>query len=118
MLAAFNRVLLRGQTECIPTHRVQHTEAAHAFVPRDDVSGRVTFGMSHVQARPAWVREHVEDVKFWLRRIEILLTGIKRMKELPLLPNALPFGFDVVEWMRFATLVNHTDLETNNTNEH
>src|SRR6266567_8836936 len=114
MLAAFDRVLLSGQTECVPAHRMQHAEATHPFVPRNNIGGGITFGMSHVQARPAWVREHVEDVKFWLRRIETFLARIRRMKKLPLLPDALPFWFDPVEWIRFAALVTHADLETNN----
>ncbi len=75
-----DRVLLRRQTECVPAHRMQNVEAAHAFVARDDVSGGVTFGMSDVQTRAARIRKHVEDVKFRLRRIEIFLARIGRVK--------------------------------------
>ena len=107
MLAAFDRVLLRGQAECVPAHRMQHAEAAHPFVARNNVRGGVTFGMPDVQARPARVRKHVEDVKFWLRRIETFLARIGHMKKLSLLPDGLPFWFDLVERIRFATLATH-----------
>src|SRR5438552_8572565 len=107
MLAAFDRVLLRGQTECVPTHRMQHVEAAHPFVAGYDVRCGVTFGMSNVQPSPARVRKHVEYIKFWFPGIETLLAGIGRMKKLPLLPDGLPFWFDLVERIRFATLATH-----------
>ncbi len=107
MLAAFDRVLLRGQTECVPAHRMQHAEAAQPFVARNDVRGGVTFGMSNVQPRPAGVRKHVEDVKFWLGRIETVFARIRRVKKLSLLPDGLPFWFDLVERIRFATLATH-----------
>ena len=107
VLAGFDRVLLRGQTECVPTHRMQHAEAAHPFVARNDVRGGIPFGVSDVQARPAGVRKHVEDVKFALRRIETFLARIGRMKKLPLFPDGLPLWFDLVEWIRFATLAAH-----------
>src|ERR1700741_1957845 len=107
MLTAFDRVLLRGQTECIPAHRMQHAETAHPFVAGYDVRGCVTFGMPNVQPRPAGIRKHVEDVKFWLRRIETLLAGIRRMKKLMLVPDRLPFRFNLIKWIRFATLASH-----------
>ena len=107
MLAAFDRVLLRGQAECVPTHRMQHVEAAHPFVASYDVRGGVTFGMPNVQARPARVRKHVEDVKFWLPKVETFFARIGRMKKLPLFPDGLPFRFDLVERIRFATLASH-----------
>jgi hypothetical protein len=72
--------------------------------------------MSDMKAGSAWVGEHVEDVKFWLRRIETFLTGIRRLKKLPLLPDALPFWFDLVEWIRFAALAHENPL-TLTTNE-
>src|SRR5207247_6088707 len=66
MLPALNCVLLRWQTECVPTHWMQDIEPAHAFVTRDDISCGITFRMSDVEASSAWVGEHVEDVKFRL----------------------------------------------------
>ena len=57
-----DRVLLRGQAEGVPAHRVEHVEALHARVARDDVGRRVALGVAHVEARARRVREHVEDV--------------------------------------------------------
>src|SRR4029077_19619123 len=107
MLAAFDRVLLRGQTERVPTHRMQDIEAAHPFVARNDVRCGITFGMSNVQPRPAGIRKHVEDEKFWLRRIKTVFGRIGRVKKLSLFPDGLPFWFDLVERIRFATLATH-----------
>src|SRR5262249_40963579 len=107
MLAALDRVLLRGQTECVPTHRMQHVEAAHPFVARYDVRGGVTFGMSNVQPRPARGRNDDETKKFYLRGIETFFARIGRVKKLPFLPDGLPFWFDLVERIRFATLTTH-----------
>src|ERR1700730_14307874 len=107
MLSALDCVLLGGQTECVPTHGMQHVEAAHPSVAGNDVGRGITFRMSNVQPCPTWVREHVEDVKFRLRGIETVLAGVRRMKKLPLLPNGLPFWFDLVERIRFAALAAH-----------
>src|SRR5438445_13793504 len=107
MLTAFYCILLGGQTELVPTHWMQHVKATHPFVASNDVRCGITFGMSDVQPCPARVRKHVEDVKFWLRRIETFLARIGHMKELSLLPDGLPFWFDLVEWIRFATLATH-----------
>src|SRR5438132_11000095 len=63
--------------------------------------------MSDVQARAAGVRKHVEDEKLWLCCIETFLAGIRRMKHLLLLPDRLPFWFDLIEWIRFAALAAH-----------
>src|SRR5881409_1302774 len=63
--------------------------------------------MSDVQPRAAGVRKHVEDEKLWLCRIETFFTRIGRVKRLPLLPNGLPFRFDLVEWIWFAPFAAH-----------
>src|SRR6266513_1342261 len=113
MLATFDCVLLRGQSECIPTHRMQNVEVAHPFVSRDDIGGGVSFGMTDVQTSSAGIREHVENVKFRLGRIEIFVAGIWRVKKLPLFPDFLPFQLDLVEGIRFATLVHEEPLTFN-----
>ncbi len=83
---------------------MQDVETAHAFVPRNDIGGGVTFRMADVQPSPARVGEHVEDVKFRLGRIEMFFAGIWCMEKLPLLPDCLPFWVDMIEWIWFATL--------------
>jgi hypothetical protein len=111
VLAALNCILLGGEAECVPAHRVQNVEAAHAFVTRDDVGGGVALGMSDVQARAAGVREHVEDIKFRLRAIEVFLAWIWRVKKLALFPDFPPFRLDLVERIWFAALAHR--LTTN-----
>src|SRR6266481_1791231 len=102
MLASLNRILLCRQTECVPAHRMQNVEAAHAFVSRDDVCRGVAFGVADVQPGPARVREHIEHVELWLLRIEPFLAGIGRVKKLALVPDGLPLRLDLIEWIRSA----------------
>ena len=64
MLAGLDGVLLGGQAERIPAHRMQHVETLRAFVARENIRGGVTFRMPDVQARAARIRKHVENVKF------------------------------------------------------
>ena len=102
MLAGLDRVLFGWQPERVPAHGMQHVEAAHPFVARDDVSSGVTFGMSDVKTSAARIRKHVEDVEFRLCRIKAGLAGVRHVKELPLIPKALPFGFKPIKWIWFA----------------
>ena len=97
VLAAFHGILLRRQTECVPTHRMQHIEATHPFVAGDDIGCGVTFRVAYVQPCPTWVGKHVQNVKFRLRRIETFLARVRRMEKLPLFPNGLPFWFELIE---------------------
>src|SRR5436190_2172027 len=92
---------------------MQEVEAAHAFVPRNDIGSRVTLRMANVQPSPARVGEHVEDVKFRLGRIEMLFAWIWRVKKLPLPPDCLPFWLDLIERIRFATLAHDEPLTLN-----
>ena len=62
MLAGLDGVLLGGQAEGVPAHRMQHVEAAGAAVAGEDVRGGVTLRMPDVQARAAGIGEHVQDV--------------------------------------------------------
>ena len=102
MLPGFDGVLLCWQTEGIPAHWMQHAETARSFVTREDVGGGITFRMSYVQTGAARIRKHVENVKFRFRRIEIFLARIGRVKQLPLIPKALPFGFEPIERIWFT----------------
>jgi hypothetical protein len=43
MSAGFDGVLFGGQTEGIPAHGVEDIKAAHAFVTRKDIRGRIPF---------------------------------------------------------------------------
>ena len=66
MLAGLDGVLLGGQAERVPAHRMQYVEAARAAVAGEDVRGGVAFRMPDVQTRAARIREHVQDVKLGL----------------------------------------------------
>src|SRR5215468_10378546 len=87
---------------------MQDVESPEPFVTGDDISGGVTFGVADVQPRAAGIREHVEHVILWLRRIEIFLTRIRCVKTLLLVPNLLPFGLDRIEWIWFSPLAHES----------
>ena len=91
---------------------MEYVEATHPFVARDDIGGGVTFRMPDVQTGSARVGKHVEDIKFWRGRIEILVARVWRMKNLRFVPAALPLRFELIEWIRFAALAAHRDDES------
>ena len=55
-------VLLGGQPEGVPAHRVHDAVAPHAAVAADDVGGRIALRMADVQAVAAGIGEHVQDI--------------------------------------------------------
>ena len=86
--AGLDGVLLGRQAEGVPAHRVQHVEAAHPPVAGQDVGGGVALRVADVQAGPAGVREHVEDVELRLVR------QVRRAEGLVLQPVFLPARLD------------------------
>ena len=112
MLAGLDRVLFRRQAEGIPAHRMQHIEAAHALVARDDIGRGVAFGMADVQARAARIREHVEDVEFRLWRDRSpSRPDWAREKSAASSQMALPFRLELIEGIRFAALAHETRMD-------
>jgi hypothetical protein len=87
------RVLLGGEAERVPPHRVQHVEPLLALVAGHDVGGRVALRVAHMEARPAGVRKHVEHVELLL----VVRHLVGRAEGLVLLPVLLPLGFNVVK---------------------
>src|SRR5258708_2038948 len=81
---------------------MQNIEATQPFIPGDDISGGIAFGMTDMKPRPARIWEHVEDVRLRFCRIEIFVARIRSVKELFFFPNFLPFRFDLIEWIWFA----------------
>ena len=62
-----------GQTEGVPTHRVQDIEAAHPFIAGQRVADRVVAQVSDVE-RAAGVGKHLENVIFGL--LGVLFGGV------------------------------------------
>ena len=111
MLAGFDGVLFRRQTEGIPAHRMQHVEAAGPAVARQDVRGGVAFRMTDMQARAAGIRKHVEDVILWRQlrgghfarnlmaqaegmAVRHKVVRVEGAESLLCVPDLLPFGLD------------------------
>ena len=88
-------VLLGGEAEGVPSHRVQDVEALHPLEAADDVGGGVPLGVADVQPRAAGVGEHVEDVELGPPAVEV-----GGREGLVLLPVALPLGLDPLRVIR------------------
>ena len=74
--AGLDRVLLGGQPERVPAHRVQDAVAVGAQVARDDVGRGVALGVADVQAGAGGIGEHVEDVGLGLAGIFLGAEGL------------------------------------------
>ncbi len=105
MRPGLDGVLLGGQAERVPAHRMKHVEAAHPLEPAINVRCRVAFRVTDVQPRAAGVGEHVEDVELLLGGV---LLGAKRLMFRPV---ALPLGLDLVERI-FLPEFRHRNLRT------
>ena len=108
MPSAFDRVLLGGQPERVPAHRVQDVEPLHALVPRHDVRRGVPLRVPDVQPRAAGIGEHVEHVELRARRVEIRVARIRCMERFLLSPDRLPARLDLVKGVGLTLLV-HID---------
>ena len=111
MLTGLDGILLGGETKSVPAHGMEDVAPAESLVPRDNVRGRITFRVSHVQTGAARVGKHVEHVEFWLGGIEILLARVGRMESLLLLPNGLPFGVELIEGIGLAAFAHESERE-------
>ena len=88
VLTRLNSILLGGQTECVVTHRVQNVETTQTLVTRIDIRGDVAQRVTHVQTCARRIGEHIENIEFGTRRIDLHFVGTA------LAPLFLPFGFD------------------------
>ena len=79
--------VLRRQPKRIPTHRMQHTEAAHALVTRQRIADRIVPYVPHMQ-RAARVGQHLQHVILRLRSV------CGRAVQPGVLPGLLPLGLN------------------------
>src|SRR5262249_22752731 len=84
MCPRLNGILFCGKAKGIPTHGMQDVEAAHTAIASQDIRSRIPLGMAYMQAGPARIGKHVQDV------VLLLLGAIRRAKGLVFLPVALP----------------------------
>ncbi len=90
MNAVLDGRIFSRQTERIPAHRMQHVESAQPLVARHCVANRVVAHVAHVQSAGR-IGKHFEHVVLLARGVAI--HGVKRAL---LVPNLLPFGFDLL----------------------
>ena len=75
MLSGLDRVLFGGKPEAVVPHWVQDVEPLVALVPGVDIARDVAEWVPDVQASARGIREHVEDIEFFLRRVFSDLVG-------------------------------------------
>jgi hypothetical protein len=78
--------------------------ALHSFVTPNNVSSRISFRMTHMEASPRGIREHIENVILRLRRIESIFTGPRGSERFILGPIGMPLGLELIEWIWLAFL--------------
>src|SRR6266853_692765 len=86
--------VFRGQAESVPTHGMQHVEAAHALYAGHHVADGVIAHVAHVHSAGG-IRQHLEGVIFGFCGIDFSL------KDAGFGPALLPFGFDFL-WVVFG----------------
>ena len=89
-------VLLGGEAESVPPHRVEDRETVHPLIARDDICGGVSFRVADMQAVSARVREHIQDIRlFPIGRPLPLFRETRRGEGLVFFPIFLPERFDL-----------------------
>ena len=66
MLTRLDGILLSRQSKGIIAHRVQDVKALLLLVTTIDIRGDVAQRVTYVQTRTRWIREHVQNIEFWL----------------------------------------------------
>ena len=97
MLAGLDRVLLRGQAEGVPAHRVEDVVALAALGAADDVGGGVALRVADVEAGTGGVGEHVEDEELRAGGIEVRIARVRGAEGLLGIPAGLPGGLEGAE---------------------
>ncbi len=91
-----DRLVFRGQSERVPSHRVQHVESRHPLVTADDIARNVIVQMTDAEACAGGVGEHLEDVEFRAAGF------LARAGEIGALPIKLPRGLDFLRVVTFV----------------
>ena len=66
VLSRLDGILFCRQSKGIIPHRMQDIKALLLLVTTVDIRGDVAQRVSYVQTRTRWVREHVQNIEFWL----------------------------------------------------
>jgi len=66
VLSRLDGILLSRQSKGIIAHRVQDVKALLLLVTTINVRGDVAQRVTYVQTRTRWIREHVQNIEFWL----------------------------------------------------
>ena len=94
MDAGLDRILLGGQAEGVPSHRMEDVASRHPLVSRHDVVRDVVQQVSDVEAGARGVGEHSHAVVARLRLVEVWITGIRSPEDVLLAPPVLPLRLD------------------------
>jgi hypothetical protein len=92
--AGLDGVLLGGQAERVPAHRVEDAEPLHLLVSADDVGGGVALGVSDMEPRAGGVGEHIEAVVAGGVGVPAGLAGVGLGEDFRVGPDPLARGLD------------------------
>lgn len=84
-----DRIILGRQSECVPSHRMEHVISFEHLLARDHIGGDEPFRVSHMESFSARIREHIEYIEFRL------VSGLDCPVDLLLFPFGSPFGLDL-----------------------
>ena len=102
MNMVFDRIILRGKSERVPPHGIEHVVALHSSLSRHNVKRRVRTRMSHMKPLPRGVRELHQRIIF---RFGVILRCLESLLVVPdLLPLCLHFSVIV----HFCHVTAHT----------
>ena len=87
MPARLYGILLRRQAEGVKPHGVQDVETLQTLISAVNIAGYISQWVSHMQARPGWIREHIQNIE--LRFTAVLCHLVSPVLRPELLPLSL-----------------------------
>ena len=102
MLAGLHGILLGRQAEGVVAHGVQHILALHAVIARYHIGGEIAQRMADMQALARRVGEHVHGevrgpaIRIAAPAVLQVTADVGGPEGSPLIPDFLPFGFNVL----------------------
>ena len=93
------------------------TPEAPKYIQKLDKQGRAyaTGKRKNAVAR-VWIKRGPGKITVNDREIEVFFARVRRVKQLPLLPDFLPLRLNLIEWIRFAAFV-HAERIRNTGNQ-
>jgi hypothetical protein len=62
MSSCLDRIVLRWESESIPSHRMKDIISFRVVISGDDIGRSIPLRMSDMEASSGWIWEHIEDI--------------------------------------------------------